>query len=116
MAHVPHGMMRLQVVPKNPTVTVDALGQATETFAAITGVAALPAYIEQMETAESVDDGGPAVQTNYRIMVPWHPDITTRTRLEWDDNGTKRYLNIRACTDRDQRRRTLEIEAVEVAL
>ena len=62
MAHVPHGMMRLQVVPKNPTVAVDALGQGTETFAAISGLAALPAYIEQMETAESVDDGGPAVE------------------------------------------------------
>ena len=116
MAHVPHGMMRLQVVPKNPTVTVDALGQGTEAFAAISGLAALPAYIEQMETAESVDDGGPAVQTTYRLMVPWHPDVTTRTRLEWNDNGTTRYLNVRACTDRDQRRRTLEIEAVEVTL
>ena len=80
------------------------------------GLAALPAYIEQMETAESVDDGGPAVQTTYRLMVPWHPSITTRTMLEWVDNGTTRILNIRACTDRDQRRRTLEIEAVEVTL
>ena len=116
MAHVPHGMMRLQVVPKNPTQAVDALGQDTETFAAISGLAALPAYIEQMETAESIDDGGPAVQTRYRLMVPWHPDVTTRTRLEWVDNGTTRILNVRSCTDRDQRRRTLEIEAMEVTL
>ena len=114
MAHVPHGMMRLQVVPKNPTQAVDALGQDTETFAAISGLAALPAYIEQMETAESIDDGGPAVQTRYRLMVPWHGSITTRTRLEWVDNGTTRILNVRSCTDRDQRRRTLEIEAMEV--
>ena len=116
MAHVPHGMMRLQVVPKNPTQAVDALAQDTETFAAISGLAALPAYIEQMETAESIDDGGPAVQTRYRLMVPWHPDVTTRTRLEWVDNGTTRILNVRSCTDRDQRRRTLEIEAMEVTL
>jgi head-tail adaptor len=114
MAHIPHGMMRLQVVPKNPTQAVDALGQDTETFAVISGLAALPAYIEQMETAESIDDGGPAVQTRYRLMVPWHPDVTTRTRLEWVDNGTTRILNVRSCTDRDQRRRTLEIEAMEV--
>jgi head-tail adaptor len=92
---------------------VDDLGQAVETWS---DVAVIPMHIEQLDTAESVDDGGPAVQSNYRILCPWHPSISTRSRLLWSDGGTTRYLNIRGATDRDQRRRNMEIIAVEVVL
>jgi head-tail adaptor len=34
--------------------------------------------------------------------------------LVWSDNGNTRTFNIKGCWDRDQRRRTLEIDAVEV--
>jgi head-tail adaptor len=113
MAHVPHGMMRLVATLQNPATTVDDLGQAVETWS---DVAVIPMHIEQLDTAESVDDGGPAIQSNYRILCPWHPSISTRSRLLWSDGGTTRYLNIRGATDRDQRRRNMEIIAVEVVL
>jgi head-tail adaptor len=34
--------------------------------------------------------------------------------LLFNDHGTQRTFNVRACWDRDQRRRRLEIEATEV--
>jgi head-tail adaptor len=106
-------MMRQMVTVQNPTVTVDSLGQNSEAWLS---VAAVPAHIEQMDTSESVDDGGPAIQTTYRMLAAWHPNVSTRSRLLWTDRGTVRYLNVRSCTDRDQRQRTLEIVAVEVVL
>jgi head-tail adaptor len=39
--------------------------------------------------------------------------VTTNSRLLYLDNGTERVFNIRACFDRDQKRRRLEIEATE---
>ena len=113
MNHVPRGMMRQIVTVQNPTVTVDALGQAEEAWLS---VAAIPAHIEQMETTETVDDGGPAIQTTYRLLAAWHPNVSTRSRLRWVDRGATRTMNVRSCTDRDQRQRTLEIVAVEVVL
>jgi head-tail adaptor len=50
------------------------------------------------------------------MLAAWHPNLSTRSRLLWTDRGTVRYLNVRSCTDRDQRQRTLEIVAVEVVL
>jgi head-tail adaptor len=116
MAHVPHGMMRLVAAVQNPTAAVDSLGQWTETWATVSGLSALPIYIEQMDTTETVEDGGPAIQTSYRILCPWTSSLSTRSRFLWTDNGTARTLNVRSCTDKDQRRRTLELEAVEVVL
>jgi head-tail adaptor len=113
MAHVPHGMMRLVATLQNPATTVDDLGQAVETWS---DVAVIPMHIEQLDTAESVDDGGPAIQSNYRILAAWHPSVSTRSRLLWVNRGVTRILNIRSCTDRDQRQRTLEIVAIEVTL
>jgi head-tail adaptor len=106
-------MMRHVVTVQNPTATVDDLGQASEAWLSVGGIAA---HIEQMETAETVDDGGPAIQTTYRILSAWHPSVSTRSRLLWVNRGVTRILNIRSCTDRDQRQRTLEIVAIEVTL
>jgi len=116
MAHVPHGMMRLVAAVQNPTQSTDALGQWTETWATVSGLSALPIYIEQMNTTEAMHDGGPAIQTAYRILCPWTSSISTRSRFLWTDNGNQRTLDVRSCTDKDQRRRTLELEAVEVVL
>jgi head-tail adaptor len=63
---------------------------------------------------EVVDDLGPAVRTDWRILATWHPSINTRSRLTMTDRGSTRTFNVRACWDRDQRRRRLEIEATEV--
>ena len=60
--------MRQMVTVQNPTVTVDSLGQNSEAWLS---VAAVPAHIEQMDTSESVDDGGPAIQTTYRMLAAW---------------------------------------------
>ncbi len=116
MAHVPHGMMRLVAEVQNPPAAVESLGQWTETWATVSGLSALPVYIEHMDPTETVEDGGPAIQTSYRILCPRTASITTRSRFLWTDNGTNRTLNVRSCTDKDQRRRTLEVEAVEVVL
>jgi head-tail adaptor len=116
MAHVPHGMMRLVAAVQNPTQSTDALGQWTETWATVSGLSALPIYIEQLDTTEAMHDGGPAIQTSYRILCPWTSSVTTRSRFLWTDNGVQRTLDVRSCTDKDQRRRTLELEAVEVVL
>lgn len=116
MAHVPHGMMRLVAEVQNPTQGTDALGQWTETWATVSGLSALPIYIEQLDTTEAMHDGGPAIQTSYRILCPWTSSLSTRSRFLWTDNGVQRTLDVRSCTDKDQRRRTLELEAVEVVL
>lgn len=115
MKHVPKGMMRQLLTLQNPLSTVDDLGQAAFTWTTVT---TLPAHIEQMSTEESVDDGGPAVETRLRLLVSYHPDVSTHSRFLWNPLGVgaSRILNVRACWDRDQKQRTLEIEAVEVVL
>ncbi len=111
MAHVPSGMLRYAMTVQNRSVTTDSLGQAAETWS---DVAVISCHAEQMQTNDVVDDGGPAIRTDWRILAAWHPDVTTRSRLKWVDRGTTRYFNLRGCWDRDGRQRRLEIEATEV--
>ena len=111
MGHVPSGMMRLVMTAQNPVRTVDAFGQASESWLSF---ATLPVHVELANTSDTMDDGGPATRTDWRILAPWHPSMNNRSRLLWNDNGTERTFTVRACWDRDQRRRRLEIEASEV--
>jgi head-tail adaptor len=111
MTHVPGGMLRLVMTVQNRSVSVDAFGQQTETWS---DVAMIAVHAEQMNTSEVMDDGGPAVRTDWRILAAWHPSVTTRSRLKWLDGITTRYFNLRSCYDRDNRQRRLEIEATEV--
>lgn len=110
-AHVPSGMLRYMMAAQNPVRTVDALGQGSESWVT---VANLPCHAEQMQTSDAMDDGGPAVRTDWRIIAAFHPGVSTRSRLVWNDNGTERTFNLRGCWDRDGRRRRLEIDATEV--
>jgi len=109
--HVPSGMLRLAMTAQNPIRTVDSFGQASEAWI---NVATLHCHIEVASTTEVMDDRGPAVRTDWRILSSFHPSVTTRSRLIWNDHGNERTFNIRACWDRDQRRRRLEIEATEM--
>jgi head-tail adaptor len=111
MAHVPSGMLRHSMTVQNPVRTVDAYGQGAEAWV---NVGTLRCHAEQMRTGDVVDDLGPAIRTDWRIIANWHPDVSTRSRLLWDDGTTTRTFNLRACWDRDSRRRRLEIEATEV--
>lgn len=111
MTHVPGGMLRLVMTVQNRSVSVDTFGQQTETWS---DVAMIAVHAEQMNTSEVMDDGGPAVRTDWRILAAWHPSVTTRSRLVWLDGVTTRYFNLRSCYDRDNRQRRLEIEATEV--
>jgi head-tail adaptor len=104
-------MLRLAMTAQNPIRTVDSFGQASEAWI---NVATLHCHIEVASTTEVMDDRGPAVRTDWRILSSFHPSVTTRSRLIWNDRGNDRTFNIRACWDRDQRRRRLEIEATEV--
>ena len=109
--HVPAGMLRIPMEVQNPTPGVDAFGQPTETWATV-GV--VHCHVEVAATNEVMDDRGVSVRTDWRMLASWHPSISARSRLLWNDYGTTRTFNVRACWDRDQRRRRLEIEAVEV--
>jgi head-tail adaptor len=111
-APIPVGMLRNPMTLKNPSNGVDSVtGQRTHGWS---GTSVLWCHIEQAQTTEVVDDGGVSVRSNFRILASWHPDVTCASRLEWSDNGNTRTFNIKGCWDRDQRRRTLEIDAVEV--
>jgi len=109
--HVPSGMLRIPMTVQTPVATVDAWGQRGEAWVS---VAVLYCHVEVAQTNEVMDDMGSAVRTDWRILASYHPQCNTRSRLVWNDNGTVRTFNIRACWDRDQRRRRLEIEATEV--
>lgn len=111
MAHVPSGMLRHAMTVQNPVRTVDNFGQASEAWISVTMIRC---HAEQMQTGDAIDDGGPAIRTDWRILAAWHPAVSTRSRLIWNDQGTNRTFNIRACWDRDSRRRRLEINATEV--
>jgi len=104
-------MLRIPMTVQNPVRTVDAFGQADEAWIS---VGSLWCHVEVANTMEVVDDLGPAVRTDWRILASFHPSVNTRSRLLWNDRGTERTFNVRACWDRDQRRRRLEIEATEV--
>jgi len=54
------------------------------------------------------------VRTDWRILAAFHPSVTTRSRLLLVDNGVTRTFFIKGCWDRDQKRRRLEINAVEI--
>ena len=109
--HVPSGMMRLVMTAQNPVATLDAFGQASESWLSF---ATIPFHIENANTEETMDDGGSSVRTDWRILAAFHPSVTTRSRLLLEDNGTTRTFFIKGCWDRDQKRRRLEINAVEV--
>lgn len=110
-AHVPSGMMRNYLTVQNPVRTEDSLGQASVAWV---NVGNTWAHIEQSRTAEVIDDGGVATRSDFRMLMAYLPDVSVNSRLLWNDGGTVRTFNIRACWDRDQRRRRLEVEATEV--
>ncbi|RQW78002.1 MAG: hypothetical protein EHM62_07905 [Methylococcus sp.] len=111
--HVPSGMMRLVMTAQNPVATVDAFGQAQESWLSFANI---PVHIETANTEEGIGDGGVEVRTDWRILAAFHPSVTTRSRLLLVDNGVTRTFFIRGCWDRDQKRRRLEINAVEVTV
>jgi len=109
--HVPSGMMRLVMTAQNPVATVDAFGQAQQSWLSFANI---PVHIETANTEEGIGDGGVEVRTDWRILAAFHPSVTTRSRLLLVDNGVTRTFFIKGCWDRDQKRRRLEINAVEV--
>ena len=109
--HVPAGMLRIPMTIQNPTRELDAYGQPTEAWL---NVGTVFCHVEVAGTSEVMDDRGVAVRTDWRMLSSWHPDLSARSRLIWNDNGTERTFNVRACWDRDQRRRRMELEATEV--
>jgi head-tail adaptor len=104
-------MLRVPMTLQNPVATIDQWGQRGEAWV---NVAILYCHVEMAQTNEVMDDMGNAVRTDWRVLSSYHPSCSTRSRLLWNDNGTQRTFNVRACWDRDQRRRRLEIEATEV--
>jgi head-tail adaptor len=104
-------MMRLVMTAQNPVATVDAFGQAQESWLSFANI---PVHIETANTEEGIGDGGVEVRTDWRILAAFHPSVTTRSRLLLVDNGVTRTFFIKGCWDRDQKRRRLEINAVEV--
>lgn len=109
--HVPSGMLRIPMTVQNPVRTVDAFGQAAEAWMT---VGTVYAHVEVANTTETMDDRGPAIRTDWRILSGFHPSIGSRSRLLWNDNGNTRTFNVRGAWDRDQRRRRMEIDATEV--
>lgn len=110
-AHVPSGMLRHRMTVQNPVRTIDAFGQGAEAWVS---VGEINAHAEQMQTGDAIDDGGPAIRTDWRILATWHPEVSTRSRLLWNDGTTDRTFNVRACWDRDNKRRRLEMNVTEV--
>jgi head-tail adaptor len=106
-------MMRLVMTAQNPVATVDAFGQAQESWLSFANI---PVHIETANTEEGIGDGGVEVRTDWRILAAFHPSVTTRSRLLLVDNGVTRTFFIKGCWDRDQKRRRLEINAVEVTV
>jgi head-tail adaptor len=106
-------MMRQVVSVQSAATSTDTLVQLTRTYTTIGQIAA---HVEFIETAEAVDEGGPIVQTTYRLLTAYHPSVDTESRLIWNDRGTPRILEVRTCQDKDQRQRTLEIDATEIVL
>jgi head-tail adaptor len=105
------GYFRQVLTVQNPVTTVDAYGQGSEAWVT-TGL--IRGHLEQVTSAEVVDDGGPAVRQEFSIEATWAPNVTSRSRLVWNDNGTSRTLNLRSCHDVDSRRKRLRMQAVEV--
>lgn len=108
---MPSGMLRLSMTVQNPVRTVDAVGQAEVSWLSVANIAC---HIDSARTNEVVDDLGVNARSDWRILAAWHPAVSNNSRLLYQDNGTERVFNIRACWDRDQKRRRLEIEATEV--
>lgn len=109
--HVPSGMLRLSMTAQNPVRTVDTFGQASTSWISVAQIAC---HIDTARSNEVIDDMGTSTRSDWRILAAWHPSVTNNSRLLYQDNGTERVFNIRACWDRDQKRRRLEIEATEV--
>lgn len=96
---------------QNPVRTVDAVGQASVAWLSVAKIAC---HIDSARTNEVMVELGVKARSDWRILSAWHPEVTSNSRLLYLDNGTERVFNIRACWDRDQKRRRLEIEATEV--
>lgn len=110
--HMPAGMMRVYMTVQNPTDSVSATGQLSQSWASETRK--LRCVAESHAVADSDIRGGNAVRREFRVVGSWHSGISTRSRLLWDDWGTVRTLEVVSCVDVDGRRKRLEILAVEV--
>lgn len=105
------GYYRFVMTVQNPVRTLDAFGQLVESWL---NAGVIRANAERIQSTEVMDDQGPAVRTDWTIEATWFPNVSSRSRLVWNDHGTQRTFNIRGAWDRDGRRRRLEIEATEV--
>jgi head-tail adaptor len=112
------GYFRQVLTVQNPVTTVDAYGQGSEawvTVCIIRGRLYDPSgYQSEVNSSEVLDDGGPAMQQEFSIEATWHPGISMRSRIKWNDNGVERTLNLRSCHDPDARRKRLRMRAIEV--
>ena len=112
-APFPSGMMRLSVTIQAPSTGLDSLGQGTVTWS---DVATVWAHVDGAQTSEVMYEGGIMTRSDYTFITGYYPGVTVKNRLKWVDNGTTRYFNIRACWDRDQRQRRLQIDATELVV
>jgi head-tail adaptor len=107
------GYFRQVLTVQNPVTTVDAYGQGSEAWVT-TGL--IRGHLEQVASAEPIGDAGPVMRQEFSIEATWAPNVTSRSRLVWNDNGLSRTLNLRSCHDVDSRRKRLRIQAVEELL
>jgi len=65
-------------------------------------------------SGETVDGPRTRHTTLYDVVMRYHPDVTPRCRLKWNDRGTTRYLQIESRIDVEALGGRLELSCVEV--
>jgi head-tail adaptor len=111
------GARRHLVTLENPgTRTPDGDGGWTDVFAALNP----PALYAEIKPATARDlerlAAGTVLSTeSLLVMLPFHPDVTTKTRLTWiDPAGRAHAANVTGVNNPDQRCIDLILVAVEV--
>ena len=105
------GYYRQVLTVQNPVTSLDSYGQAVVSWV---NVGLVRGNLARVDSVEGMGDGGPEMRTTWSIEATWFPDVNMRSRLVWNDNGTDRTLNLRACHDADGRRKRLQMQAIEV--
>jgi head-tail adaptor len=110
------GRMNKYVILENPTQVADGDGGYVETWVALNPREAhVDIHAAPGRTGERRIANTTVAQGTHEVIMRFHPQVTTRTRISWTDRaGTVRRINVVDVNDLDEMGVELRLTCVEV--
>lgn len=117
VAAVDLGRMRHYVRLEAPSATTaDAYGGYSQTWSALNPPDAhCSVKVARLRTGERQMSNTAVAQAMYEVLMRWHPQVTTETRVRWTDQaGTARTLSVVDVENVDEMGAFMRLTCVEV--